>query len=126
MQAFRAVAPLRTLGIAAAILWSTLAAAAAQGTNGLIRGFVTDESKAALPGATVTIKDVETGQSRVVVTDVQGRYRADSLVPGKYAVTVELASFRTAQYQDVALAVGQAVVLNVQMAIGGVRGKGAG
>src|SRR5262249_10910075 len=113
----------RTLGIAVAILWGTLAVAAAQGTTGAIAGFVTDESKAALPGATVTVKDVETGQSRGVVTDVQGRHRAVNLGPGNYAVTVELASFRTAQYQDVGLAVGQAVVLNVQLSIGGVTEK---
>ena len=70
-------------------------------------GVVTDESKAALPGATVTVKDVETGQSAVLTTDAQGRYRADALVPGKYDVTVELSGFRTAQYQDVSLTVGQ-------------------
>jgi len=87
----------RTIGLAVAILGATLAAAGAQGTTASMAGFVTDESKAALPGATVTIKDVETGQTRVLTTDDQGRYRADALVPGKYAVTVELSGFRTAQ-----------------------------
>jgi hypothetical protein len=120
MQGFRAAALSRTIGIAGAILWATLAVAAAQGTTGSIAGFVTDDSKAALPGATVTVKHVDTGQSRALTTDEQGRYRADALVPGKYAVTVELSGFRTAQYQDVNLSVGQAAVLNVQMQIGGV------
>jgi hypothetical protein len=120
MQVFRAAALTRTVAIVAAISWATLGVAAAQGTTASIAGFVTDESKAALPGATVTVKDVETGQSRVMTTDEQGRYRADALVPAKYAVTVELSGFRTAQYQDVTLSVGQAAVLNVQMQIGGV------
>ena len=90
------------------------------GHDGSIAGFVTDESKGALPGATVTVKDVDTSQSRVVTTDEQGRYRVDALIPGKYAVTVELSGFRTAQYEDVALSVGEAAVLNVQMQIGGM------
>ena len=119
MQGFRA-GLIRTLAIAAAVLAATAAVAVAQGTTGALAGFVTDESKAALPGATVTIKAVDTGQSRVLVTDPQGRYRADALVPGKYAVTVELSGFRTAQYQDVNLSVGEAATLNVQMEIGGV------
>ncbi len=55
-----------------AILWATVGVAAAQGTTGSIAGFVTDESKAALPGATVTVKEVETGQSRVLATDAAG------------------------------------------------------
>ena len=120
MQVFRAAALARTFGIAVAILWATVGVAAAQGTTGSIAGRVIDDSKAALPGATVTIREVETGQSRVLATDPQGRYRADALVPGKYAVTVELSGFRTAQYQDVSLSVGQAAVLDVQMQIGGI------
>jgi hypothetical protein len=120
MQGWRAAGYIRSLGIAVAILLASLAVAAAQDTTGSIAGFVTDESKAALPGATVTIKDVETGQSRDLTTDAQGRYRAEALVPGKYAVLVELSGFRTAQYQDVALSVGQALTLDVQLQIGGV------
>jgi hypothetical protein len=120
MQVFRAAAVTRTLALAVAVLCATAAVVTAQGTTASIAGFVTDESKAALPGATVTVKDVETGQSRVLVTDEQGRYRADALAPGKYALTVELSGFRTAQYQDVNLSVGQAATLNVLMQIGGV------
>lgn len=95
MQVFRAAALARTFGIAVAILWATVGGAVAQGTTGSIAGRVIDDSKAALPGATVTIREVETGQSRVLATDPQGRYRADALVPGKYTVTVELSGFRT-------------------------------
>lgn len=120
MQASQVVARGRTLGIAAAMLWATLAVVAAQGTTGSIAGFVTDESKAALPGATVTVKQVDTGQARVLTSDGQGRYRGDALAPGKYGVTVELSGFRTAQYDDVTLSVGQAAVLNIQLQIGGV------
>jgi hypothetical protein len=112
----------RCLATALAVLLGSLLASA-QGTTGSLAGFVTDESKAALPGATVTVKSMDTGQTRVLTTDEQGRYRAEDLAPGKYALTVELSGFRTAQYQDIPLTVGQAASLNVQMQIGGVSEK---
>ena len=92
--------------------------AAAQGTTGSISGFVTDATHAAVPGATVTVRHVETDQKRVVVTDAGGRYRAQALAPGKYEVTVELQGFRTAQHSDLSLSVGQDAVVNVQLELG--------
>jgi hypothetical protein len=91
---------------------------AAQGTTGTITGFVTDPSNAAVPGATVTIRAVETDQTRVLVTDGDGRYRAPALSPGRYEVVVELAGFQTARHQDLSLSVGQDVVVNVQLKVG--------
>src|SRR5438477_1277164 len=92
----------------------------AQGTTGSISGFVTDDTSAALPGATVTVRQVETDQQRVVVTDGAGRYRAQQLVPGQYEVSVELQGFRTARVPDLTLTVGQDAVVDVQMKVGGV------
>ena len=63
----------------------------AQVTTGTILGTVTDGTGAALPGATVTVKRIETDGTRGLATDGQGRYRADALEPGTYEVTVELA-----------------------------------
>src|SRR5438874_11130696 len=112
--------------VAASVLFSCAALlsfarpAVGQGTTGSISGFVTDETKAALPGATVTVRHLETDQKRVVVTDGEGRYRAQALSPGKYELTVELQGFRTAQYSNLSLSVGQDEVINVQLLLGGV------
>src|SRR5437762_3141524 len=92
----------------------------AQGTTGSISGFVTDDTSAALPGATVTVRHVETDQKRVVVTDGDGRYRAQQLAPGPYEVSVELQGFRTARVPDLTLTVGQDAAVNIQMKVGGV------
>jgi len=92
----------------------------AQGTTGSISGFVTDDTAAALPGATVTVRAVETDQKRVLVTDTAGRYRAQQLAPGKYEVIVELQGFRTARISDLALTVGQDAVVNLQLKVGGI------
>ena len=106
----------------AAALVATLARAGldAQGTTGSISGFVTDETGAALPGATVTIRDADTDQKRVLVADGAGRYRAQQLAPGDYEVTVELQGFRTARLADVPLTIGQDAVVNVRLKVGGI------
>jgi outer membrane receptor protein involved in Fe transport len=110
---------LRTaLTITALLVWA--APGAAQGTTGSISGFVTDDTSAALPGATVTVRHVETDQKRVTVTDAAGRYRAQALSPGRYEVSVELQGFRTARYADLPLTVGQDAVVNVQLKVGGI------
>ncbi len=109
-------------------IWIALAAALlvaaprtfAQGTTGSISGFVTDETGAALPGATVTVRQVETDLKRVLVTDDAGRYRAQQLAPGKYEVIVELQGFRTAQVPDLTLTVGQDSVVSLQLKVGGI------
>ena len=113
----------RVLGIAMAIvavLGGSAAMAAAQGTTGSIAGVVTDQSKAALPGATVTVKEMDTGQTRVSVTDPQGRFLADALAPGKYMIAVELSGFQTEEIRALTLTVGQAAALTVQLQVGGI------
>ncbi|PYR56071.1 MAG: hypothetical protein DMF85_17680 [Acidobacteria bacterium] len=104
-----------------AALGTTIAAPAmAQTTTGSIAGIVTDNTKAALPGATVTIRQVETAQSRVIVTDGSGRYRAPALEPGHYNITVELSGFRTAEFSNISLSVGENAAVDVQLELGGV------
>jgi len=120
MQGLRVTAQARWIVSATLMMCATIAIVAAQGTTGSLNGFITDETKAALPGATVTAKHVDTGQTRVVVTDTQGRYRVDSLSPGNYDITVELSGFRTAEYARVPLSVGQEAALNIEMKLGGL------
>ena len=112
------LALLRAAVMLAALVPAAVAPAAAQGTTGSIAGVVTDNTKAALPGATVTVRSADTGQSRVLTTDGAGRYRAEALQPGRYGVTVELSGFRTAEVKDVAITVGQATAVDVQLQIG--------
>src|SRR5947208_2777106 len=102
-------------GFAIALWSAAMAAGAAQGTTGSISGFVTDDTNAALPGATVTVRHVETDQKRLLVTDADGRYRAQALAPGRYDVSVELQGFRPARYSDLQLTVGQDAAVSIQL-----------
>ena len=81
------------------------ASALAQRTNAAIRGTVTDQSKAVVPGATVTITAADTGLSRTTVSNADGVYSISELPVGRYKVTVELQGFKTATRTDIALSV---------------------
>jgi len=66
----------------------------AQTFRGTILGAVSDSSGAAVPGATVTIKNLDTGLTRTVSTSEDGSYSAPELPIGNYSVSVEKAGFK--------------------------------
>src|SRR5882757_10568918 len=62
--------------------------ALAQNTNsGEIRGVVTDQSGAIMPGVVITILNTDTGVSRNLTTNESGVYDAVSIIPGNYRLT---------------------------------------
>ena len=69
--------------------------ALAQLDTGTISGTVADQTGAAVPGASVAIKNVETGIVRRLVTNEAGRYEAVALPVGTYEATVSLPGFQT-------------------------------
>lgn len=78
-----------------AVVFLFVSAAFAQDAS--LVGTVTDETKAAVPGPTITVTDLATGAASVVVTDERGDYRVPRLAPGKYKVQAELTGFATAR-----------------------------
>ena len=79
---------------------------AAQSTTGTILGNVTDADGLALPGATVTATNTETGATRTVVTDSEGAYFIGALQIGLYRVDVTMSGFRSFQQEAVLAVVG--------------------
>jgi Carboxypeptidase regulatory-like domain/TonB-dependent Receptor Plug Domain len=107
----------RSLGLlSAVILFAT--PALAQRTTASLRGTVTDTSHALVPGATVTVSNVDTGFSRTMVTNESGAYFLTELPVGRYQVKVELQGFKTATRTDVALGVAENRELDVELAPG--------
>lgn len=102
------------------ILLAVAASAFAQGGTADISGTVFDQGKAAVPGATVTVINENTGQQRTAVTSGDGRFSMPTLLPGSYTVTAELQGFQTSTQKGLVLAVGQEVTLNLTLLIGGV------
>src|SRR5262245_49160943 len=74
--------------------------------GGTISGLVDDQTGAVLPGATISIKNVETGAVRTVVSDEAGRYYAPNLSLGEYEVRGELSGFSGAVRSGIHLTVG--------------------
>jgi hypothetical protein len=98
------------VGLLAFIGWILLAPSAfAQ--NAQITGVVKDSSAAIIPGATVTARNVDTGLTRVAVTDGAGEYRLPSLPPGRYSVATELSGFTTETRPDIILIIDQTAIL---------------
>jgi len=92
------------------ILIALLAAAVPAATQvalAELRGAVTDESGAALPGATITLTHVETGAVRAAVTSETGTYNLSALPVGTYKVTATLEGFKTIVQEELRLAVGE-------------------
>ena len=67
----------------------------AQTFRGTILGTVTDTSGAAIPGATVSVKNTGTGLLRTITTDDDGNYSTPELPIGTYSVTVEKSGFKS-------------------------------
>ena len=99
----------------------TVAPAAAQTTNGVIAGIVTDAQGGVLPGVTLTARNAETGFTRTVVTETDGRYRVAGLAPGRYDLRAELQGFGAVEVMEITLTIDGEVVRNVTMQVQGVQ-----
>ena len=98
------------------ILGLVLPATAAAQDNGLIRGTVTDDTGAVVPGATATLlSEAVIGGSRSSVTNDSGVFRFPALPPGEYAVEVSLAGFDTVRFEGVRVGLNTTATLNAAL-----------
>jgi hypothetical protein len=91
--------------------------AMAQVTTGTIVGTVTD-SGGVVPGATVTVRNVNRGTTTTFTTDGAGTYTAPFLVPGTYAIEVEMQGFKKWVRSDIVLEVNQRARVDVLLEVG--------
>src|SRR5262245_36416225 len=75
--------------------------------TGAISGRVEDATGAAIGATTITVKTLETGATRSVITDDSGNFRVVSLAIGPQEVKAEKPGFKTAVRLGINLAVGQ-------------------
>jgi hypothetical protein len=92
----------------------------AQGDSALW-GIVTDSSSSAIPGATVTITNLETGTKRELATDESGQFSAPALPVGDYEIAASKSGFRTDRRASINLVVGQREEVDLQLQVGDVR-----
>ena len=77
----------------------------AQSTAGRILGTVTDQSGAAVSGASIVITDLNRGTSRTLASDEAGAYVAADLTPGSYKIHVASKGFKSIERPNVAVEV---------------------
>ena len=89
--------------------------ASAQERFGGITGTVTDTSKAAVPGASVTLTNKTTNAVRTTISGSDGVYRIPDLEPGRYSIAVELQGFQRASTDDVQVLLGRTVTFDAEL-----------
>jgi Carboxypeptidase regulatory-like domain/TonB-dependent Receptor Plug Domain len=92
----------------------------AQTTTARLSGAVAESSGAAIPGASVTVKDTATGYSQTVKANTSGEYLFPSLPVGNYDMTVATAGFSPYIQNGIVLSVGQTVSVHVQLQVASV------
>jgi hypothetical protein len=107
--------------IIAALICLSSGLAGAQERFGGLAGTVTDDTKGALPGTTVTATNVATGAQRVVVSGADGTYRVPDLEPGRYSVAFELDTFQKVVMNDVLVLLGRTVGVDATLKVGGIQ-----
>jgi hypothetical protein len=91
--------------------WPDAASAQATATTGQIEGNITDEQGGALPGVSVTARNVGTGLERTVVSEEGGLYRLNLLPLGVYEVSAQLQGFANLRREGLVLRVGETLTL---------------
>ena len=93
----------------------------AQSTHGSIVGNVKDPQESAVPGAGVTIENLDTGQKVETKSDATGNYRAFPLPPGRYNVNATAPGLRTTTVSGVRLDLDSTVRVDILMPLEAVQ-----
>ena len=105
------------------LLVLTLLASAIQAqlvATGRVHGIVTDQAGAVLPGARVTVTEIQTNQSRSTVSNESGEFSFPILPVGEYRVETELTGFQKNITNNIKLTVKQTINLELALQVGEV------
>jgi hypothetical protein len=102
------------------LLLCAASSAFAQEVTAAITGTISDQSGAAIVGASVTAKSVERGVTSTAVTDDTGSYRISHLPVGSYDLRVEKQGFQTALYPTFTLVLNQTGRVDIVLKVGQV------
>ena len=91
---------------------------AGQTTNGAIQGTVVDPQGAAVVGASVTGRNMDTGLTVAASTSSAGLFSLQNLPPGRYVVTVEFAGMKKFAQEGITVGTNSTVGLDVKLQVG--------
>jgi len=107
----------RALPILLALTFALCGMVCAQLPNGTIAGRITDQSGAAIPGATVTVTNKKTGVKRDLVVSEAADFSASALLPGTYEVTADAKGFKHLA-QEIIVETGSITSITITMEVG--------
>ena len=84
-------------------------------TGASLSGVVTDKNGAPLPGVAVTIRNLDTGESRTIPTDGAGHYQATGLPPGRFEIRAAKQGFADERREGISLAGGQEATVDIKL-----------
>jgi hypothetical protein len=99
--------------------WATPAAAQGGSNTATLSGVVTDKDGGVIPGATVTVKNIDTAETQSKVTNEAGTYAFPGLNVGAYKVTITLTGFKTADI-DTRLTAGSTNNITTKLEVGAI------
>ena len=108
----------KLLIVGLAILVLQVVGMAQSSTHGSLTGTITDQQGAVVSGATVTLSSAVAGADRTAVTDSNGNFDFQSLLPGTYSISVEAQGFKKALAREIVVNVAQNTQVKVQLDIG--------
>jgi Carboxypeptidase regulatory-like domain len=103
-----------------AVICASSCTVKAQVTTGTFLGTVYDSTKAAVPGASITVTNLQTGVSRSVLSTATGEYVINLLPVGSYSLRVEHAGFKTEERSSIEIQINSRVRLDFVLQVGAV------
>ncbi len=100
-------------------LLSVTVLAQSQSTTGLIQGTVVDQNGAVVSGASVAVRNINTGFERTVTSNSDGFFTAPLLPLGTYRVTTSASGFSNSVLENVEVTIGNTLALNIGLKVGG-------
>jgi hypothetical protein len=91
-----------------------------QGERATVTGTVSDSTGAVIPGASVSIRNLQTNITFKAETNSVGLYYLPALPPGQYDVSAEKQGFRPARVSNLGLTVGLTATVNMTLEVGSV------
>jgi hypothetical protein len=111
---------MRLIGVTFLLAISSLSIfAQSQSTTGLIQGTVVDQNGAIVSGASINVKNVNTGVERTVSSNTDGFFTAPLLPLGTYRVTTTASGFTNSILENVEVTIGNTLALTISLKVGG-------
>ena len=112
------LSPYETVIVVLAGIILAASALCAQTATGRIVGTVSDPTGALIPGASVTVTNVDTKFVYPTITNEQGFYQALLLPIGEYTVTADMPGFQKALTKPEKLEINQSLRIDIKMSVG--------